>query len=166
MTDHRRVGGDHKRDDVHEYESLSAAQVLQARYRSRLPLRLDDLAGPRQGTVELPLHVVWSSCNSYPLESPKARMDLYRVVLAEGQQQDLIDFLKLDGVRPARHQSRLPAHPDGHRNFRFVRRGPDNHGVVHTADGARLEADPDRRHGIPQTGHGVPVSRCDNSTAP
>ncbi|MGW1810469.1 hypothetical protein ACWC2T_34400 [Streptomyces sp. NPDC001393] len=75
---------------------MSAAQVLQARYRSRLPDQLEDLTGPRQGTVELPLHVVWSGSNSYSLESPRARMSLYRVRLAEGQQQDLVRFLSKD----------------------------------------------------------------------
>lgn len=87
---------DHRQDAIPTYESLSAAQVLQARYRSRLPDQLEDLTGPRQGTVELPLHVVWSGSNSYSLESPRARMSLYRVRLAEGQQQDLVRFLSKD----------------------------------------------------------------------
>ncbi|MEK2477264.1 hypothetical protein WN984_31020 [Streptomyces noursei] len=96
MTDVRPDGYDHRQDGIPTYESLSAAQVLQAAYRSRLPDQMEDLTGPQQGTVELPLHVVWSGSNSYFLESPRARMSLYRVVLAEGQQQDLVHFLSKD----------------------------------------------------------------------
>ena len=55
-----------------------------------------DLNGPARGTVDLPLHVVWSGRRSYGLEQPRSRMGLYRTVLAEGQRQDLIDFLNRD----------------------------------------------------------------------
>ncbi len=51
------------------------------------------LTGPARGAVDLPLHVVWSGRRSYGLEQPRSRMSLYRTVLAEGQRQDLIDFL-------------------------------------------------------------------------
>ncbi|MEU1132974.1 transcriptional regulator [Streptomyces sp. NPDC005900] len=52
---------------------------------------------------------------SYTLDQPRSRMGLYRTVLAEGQRQDLIDFLNRDLLlaqwpvlrtlisRPARH---------------------------------------------------------------
>ncbi|MFG3016164.1 hypothetical protein ACGFZB_38100 [Streptomyces cinerochromogenes] len=39
MTEVRPDGNEPERDSVHTYESMSAAQVLQARYRSRLPDR-------------------------------------------------------------------------------------------------------------------------------
>ncbi|MFF4837768.1 hypothetical protein [Streptomyces sp. NPDC001315] len=65
------------------------AEVLRDRYRSRLPERLEELAGPVEGTVDLPLHVVWSGRTSYSLDRPKSRMTLYRTVLAEGQREDL-----------------------------------------------------------------------------
>lgn len=38
----------------------SSADILRARYASRLPSTLADLAGPAQGRVDLPLHVAWS----------------------------------------------------------------------------------------------------------
>ncbi|MFE9552816.1 hypothetical protein ACFYOD_04930 [Streptomyces sp. NPDC006703] len=71
-------------------------ELLCEQYAKRLPARLEDLAGPSSGTVELPLHVVWSGRSSYDLTGPKSRMGLYRTVLAEGQRQDLIDFLDRD----------------------------------------------------------------------
>ncbi|MGA5565288.1 hypothetical protein ACPCUV_29530 [Streptomyces platensis] len=74
----------------------SAFELLCAQYAKRLPARLDDLSGPARGTVDLPLHVVWSGRRSYGLEQPRSRMSLYRTVLAEGQRQDLIDFLNRD----------------------------------------------------------------------
>ncbi|MEU2564011.1 hypothetical protein ABZ626_32500 [Streptomyces longispororuber] len=73
-----------------------AADVLRARYIKRLPARLEDLRGPAHGTVDLPLHVVWSGRRSYDVDRPRARMGLYRTVLAEGQREDLINFLNQD----------------------------------------------------------------------
>jgi hypothetical protein len=73
-----------------------AAQALQARYRSRLPQSLDDLAGPASGTVQLPLHVAWSGLTAFDLDRAKARMSLYRIVLAEGQRDDLVAYLNRD----------------------------------------------------------------------
>ncbi len=74
----------------------NAYELLCAQYAGRLPARLNDLDGPAHGTVDLPLHVVWSGRHSYGLEQPRSRMSLYRIVLAEGQRQDLIDFLNRD----------------------------------------------------------------------
>ncbi|MDX2592945.1 MULTISPECIES: hypothetical protein [Streptomyces] len=71
----------------------SAYTMLREQYASRLPTSLEELAGPTTGTVDLPLHVVWSGRRSYGLSQPRSRMSLYRTVLAEGQQQDLVAFL-------------------------------------------------------------------------
>jgi hypothetical protein len=73
--------------------SPSAAEVLRGRYTSRLPARLEDLAGPVTGRVELPLHVAWSGLRTYDLDRPRQRMSLYRTVLAEGQHGDLTTLL-------------------------------------------------------------------------
>ncbi|MET7694920.1 hypothetical protein ABZT06_44645 [Streptomyces sp. NPDC005483] len=43
----------------------SAFEMLREQYARRLPASLDELAGPTAGTVELPLHVVWSGRRSY-----------------------------------------------------------------------------------------------------
>ncbi|MFF5029799.1 hypothetical protein ACWERI_28520 [Streptomyces collinus] len=71
----------------------SAYTMLREQYALRLPTSLEALAGPTTGTVDLPLHVVWSGRRSYGLSQPRSRMSLYRTVLAEGQQQDLVAFL-------------------------------------------------------------------------
>ncbi|MEU5305897.1 hypothetical protein ACH4YO_39210 [Streptomyces noursei] len=71
-------------------------ELLRAQYVERLPDQLEDLAGPAHGTVDLPLHVVWSGRRSYGLEQLRSRMSLYRTVLAEGQRQDLITYLNRD----------------------------------------------------------------------
>ena len=69
------------------------AEVLRDRYRSRLPERLQELTGPVEGNVDLPLHIVWSGRTSYSLDRPKSRMTLYRTVLAEGLSEDLMALL-------------------------------------------------------------------------
>ncbi|WP_405973272.1 hypothetical protein OG496_31105 [Streptomyces sp. NBC_00988] len=74
-------------------ELADVGEILRARYRRRLPKRLDDLTGPTCGTVALPLHVAWSGRTSYALDGAKSRMSLYRTVLAEGQRGDLIACL-------------------------------------------------------------------------
>ncbi|MFJ3205877.1 hypothetical protein [Streptomyces sp. NPDC086989] len=74
----------------------SAAEVLHARYASRLPAALEELVGPRHGVVELPLHVAWSGLRAYDLDRPRLRMGLYRTVLAEGQHEDLVTLLHRD----------------------------------------------------------------------
>ncbi|GGO58866.1 hypothetical protein [Streptomyces lasiicapitis] len=74
----------------------NAAEILRARYTRRLPGRLADLTGPAHGTVDLPLHVVWSGRRSFDVDRPRARMGLYRTVLAEGQREDLTGFLNRD----------------------------------------------------------------------
>ncbi|MER5973432.1 hypothetical protein ABT112_27520 [Streptomyces sp. NPDC002055] len=74
----------------------NAFELLCTQYAQRLPAELQDLNGPAHGRVDLPLHVAWSGRRSYGLEQSRSRMSLYRTVLAEGQCQDLIDFLNRD----------------------------------------------------------------------
>ncbi|MGC9379952.1 hypothetical protein [Streptomyces sp. MH13] len=69
------------------------AEVLRDRCRSRLPERSQELAGPVEGDVDLPLRIVWSGRTSYSLDRPKSRMTLYRTVLAEGLSEDLVALL-------------------------------------------------------------------------
>ncbi|MFH8993233.1 hypothetical protein [Streptomyces sp. NPDC017940] len=77
-------------------DAFHALEVLRARYARQLPTRLDELTGPARGTVDLPLHVVWSGLRSFDLERPRLRMSLYRTVLAEGLHQDLVTYLNRD----------------------------------------------------------------------
>ncbi len=60
----------------------NAFELLCAQYAKRLPAQLEDLTGPAHGTVDPPLHVVWSGRRSYGLEQPRSRVGLYRTVLA------------------------------------------------------------------------------------
>ena len=74
--------------------SFSAA--MEQRYRSRLPAALADLSGPAHGTVQLPPHVAWSGQTAFDLDSPRPRMHMYRIVLAEGQPADVAAYLNRD----------------------------------------------------------------------
>ncbi|MGY1495856.1 hypothetical protein ACW4TU_04325 [Streptomyces sp. QTS52] len=58
-----------------------------------MPAQLEVLAGPKHGVEALPLHVARSGLTSFTLDRPKVRVGLYRTVLTEGQQSDLVAFL-------------------------------------------------------------------------
>lgn len=58
-----------------------------------MPATLSELAGPEHGTVSLPLHLAWSGLTTFDLDQPRLRMSYYRIVLAEGQHDDLIQYL-------------------------------------------------------------------------
>ncbi|MFC9284575.1 hypothetical protein [Streptomyces collinus] len=70
--------------------------LYREKFRQRLPKSLDELRGPIEGVVELPLHVAWSGMTSYDLGKPRQRMGLYRAVLHEGLRDDLPQFLNRD----------------------------------------------------------------------
>jgi hypothetical protein len=70
--------------------------LYREKFRRRLPESLDELHGPAQGVVELPLHVAWSGMTSYDLGKPRQRMGLYRTVLHEGLSDDLPLYLNQD----------------------------------------------------------------------
>ena len=60
--------------------------------------RLDDLRGPVEGTVELPLWLFWSCPgHTFDLGDPDMRMWMYQTVLREaGRLEDLADYLDGD----------------------------------------------------------------------
>ncbi|MFI0962558.1 hypothetical protein ACH4S8_14315 [Streptomyces sp. NPDC021080] len=70
--------------------------LYREKFRRRLPESLDQLHGPNQGLVELPLHMAWSGMTSYDMSKPRQRMGLYRTVLHEGLRDDLPRFLNQD----------------------------------------------------------------------
>ncbi|MFF3313579.1 hypothetical protein [Streptomyces sp. NPDC002952] len=70
--------------------------LYREKFRRRLPQSLEELRGPAQGVVELPLHVAWSGMTSYDLGKPRQRMGLYRAVLHEGLRDDLPRLLNRD----------------------------------------------------------------------
>jgi hypothetical protein len=70
--------------------------LYREKFRLRLPQSLDELHGPTQGIVELPLHMAWSGMTVYDLSKPRQRMGLYRTVLHEGLRDDLPRYLNQD----------------------------------------------------------------------
>ncbi|MDQ8703553.1 hypothetical protein RCO28_13810 [Streptomyces sp. LHD-70] len=70
--------------------------MYREKFRLRLPESLDDLHGPTQGVIELPLHIAWSGLTSYDMRNPRQRMGLYRTVLHEGLREDLPRYLNQD----------------------------------------------------------------------
>ena len=53
-----------------------------------VPDRLEDLAGPTTGVVDLPRHLQWSGNPHYDLDQPGRIADLYRTVLNEAATPD------------------------------------------------------------------------------
>ncbi|MCT9009397.1 hypothetical protein [Streptomyces rhizosphaerihabitans] len=82
-------------------KNLSGAEaedlaLYREKFRRRLPESLEELHGPIQGVVELPLHMAWSGTTSYDMSKPRQRMGLYRTVLHEGLRDDLPRYLNQD----------------------------------------------------------------------
>ncbi|WP_405969052.1 hypothetical protein OG496_00560 [Streptomyces sp. NBC_00988] len=67
--------------------------LYRAKFVQRLPTSLEELDGPAQGVVQLPLHMAWSGLSAYDLGKPRQRMGLYRTVLHEGLREDLPRYL-------------------------------------------------------------------------
>jgi hypothetical protein len=74
----------------------SSSDIRRATVARRAPTALSDLVGPRHGAVSLPLHLAWSGLTTFDLDQPRLRMSYYRIVLAEGRHDDLVQFLNHD----------------------------------------------------------------------
>ncbi|GAA3013519.1 transcriptional regulator [Streptomyces atroolivaceus] len=74
----------------------SLSDLRRAKFVRRLPAALSELAGPQHGTVSLPLHLAWSGLTTFDLDRPRLRMSYYRIVLAEGRHDDLVQYLNRD----------------------------------------------------------------------
>ncbi|GGZ10448.1 hypothetical protein GCM10010365_32110 [Streptomyces poonensis] len=46
--------------------------------------------------MKLPLHLAWSGLTEFDLDQPRLRMSCYRIVLAEGLHDDLVQYLNRD----------------------------------------------------------------------
>lgn len=71
----------------------SPSDLRRAKFARRAPAALSELAGPEHGTVRLPPHLAWSGLTTFDLDQPRLRMSYYRIVLAEGQHDDLVQYL-------------------------------------------------------------------------
>jgi len=59
----------------------------------RLPRRLDDLGGPYQGVVVLPIHLTWGGVRDFDVGSERPRLQLYSIVLSQGRPGDMVRLL-------------------------------------------------------------------------
>lgn len=84
------------RDDGDMASMPSFSEVRRDRFARRRPAELAELGGPAHGSVSLPLHLAWSGLTEFDLDQPRLRMSCYRIVLAEGMREDLIQFLNRD----------------------------------------------------------------------
>ena len=57
---------------------------------ARLPDRLDDLHGPWQGVVVLPVHLTWYGLREFDVAAERPRLLLYSIVLSQGRPGDLV----------------------------------------------------------------------------
>lgn len=66
-----------------------------------IPHSLDELHGPGDGIVELPLIVCWSGCNTFDLASFRQRMAMYETVIVQGSPDHYKEFLNRDHLLDA-----------------------------------------------------------------
>jgi len=59
----------------------------------RLPDRLEDLRGPREGVVVLPVHLTWHGLREFDVAKHESRIVLYSIVLGQGRRGDLARFV-------------------------------------------------------------------------
>ena len=65
----------------------------------RLPARIDDLHGPWQGVVVLPVHLTWYGLREFDVAAEKPRLQLYSIVLSQGRPNDLARFVNPHRLR-------------------------------------------------------------------
>lgn len=53
---------------------------------------------PREGIVELPLHLKWSGPRTYDLRDPRQLRRVYEIVLREGTSRDIRRYIDRDTV--------------------------------------------------------------------
>ena len=68
-----------------------------SRQGGRLPDRLEDLHGPWQGIVVLPVHLTWHGLREFDVARTKPRLLLYSIVISQGRQNDLARFVNPSG---------------------------------------------------------------------
>ena len=73
----------------------------------RLPDRLEDLHGPWQGTVVLPVHLTWHQLREFDVAREKPRLLMYSIVISQGRPNDVARFLNPQRLREDWPQLRL-----------------------------------------------------------
>jgi hypothetical protein len=78
-----------------------------SRQAGRLPGRLDDLHGPWQGTVVLPVYLSWHGAREFDVANERRRLLMYSIVLSQGRRNDVTRFLNPWRLRDDWPQLRL-----------------------------------------------------------
>ena len=73
----------------------------------RLPERLDDLHGPWEGIVVLPVHLTWHQLREFDVARQKPRLLLYSIVISQGRRNDLARFVNPQRLREDWPQLRM-----------------------------------------------------------
>ena len=74
---------------------MALADVLSRRRgrAARIPERLDELRGPAQGVVVLPVHLTWYGLREFDVSDAPSRVRMYTIVLSQGERNDIARFL-------------------------------------------------------------------------
>jgi hypothetical protein len=74
---------------------MALADVLSWRrgQAARIPERLDELRGPAEGVVVLPVHLTWHGLREFDISDAPSRVRLYTIVLSQGKRNDIARFL-------------------------------------------------------------------------
>lgn len=78
----------------------------------RVPERLEDLHGPADGRLALPLHLAWSGMREFDLSTYRHRLSAYHIVVVEAmRRQDAEEYLNADHLVEAWPDLRRLIHP-------------------------------------------------------
>ena len=70
-----------------------------SRQGGRLPDRIDDLHGPWQGIVVLPVHLTWHGLREFDVAHTRPRLLLYSIVIRQGRRNDVARYLNAERLR-------------------------------------------------------------------
>jgi hypothetical protein len=59
----------------------------------RLPRRIDNLRGPAKGVIMLPRNLSWPGMRECDVSDDRRRRNLYGMLLAQGQHNDIVRFV-------------------------------------------------------------------------
>ncbi|MCD4556954.1 transcriptional regulator [Schaalia sp. lx-100] len=64
-----------------------------------VPQRLEDLRGPENGWLDLPITVFWAPNRHFPINSDSQRIEAYKNILERGTRQDICAFINAAHLR-------------------------------------------------------------------
>jgi hypothetical protein len=78
---------------------MALAEAILSRWdgvSGRLPDNLEELRGPRDGIVVLPVHLTWHGLREFDVSEDGPRQVLYSIVLSQGRRGDLARFVNAE----------------------------------------------------------------------